>query len=222
MINILSLIALALTILFILFIGKKPMNMRYIKSLSILLFSYKIMQYTYLSFTQGLTYPVEISTVTYFLFSFIVILGKERLFHIASFFGILSGFGYFIYYSIWGSVATYHLGTYDLIIALISHGIVFSGGVYLFRRYYLNPKHFKEIYITIFIMILHAFIFYYNMDSGTTFIYNIVKPNYLLSSERPIMNISFFYAALLTGYSIFVYLFYKINGRIHHLNRGII
>jgi len=218
-INLISLLGIVMTVFLIKFFGKDKEKMKYVKIISWILLVYKLIQYTYLSLTEGFTFPVEISTITYFLFTIIIVIGKEKLYHIASFFGILSGFGYFTYYSIFGYLSTFHLGMYDLVIAIFSHGIIFAGGVYLSKITEFKRAKQYQIFLVLFFILLHAAIFYYDKTEGTTFIYNIVKPTFLDITSSDFINIGvkiLFYGAWILFILVCTKAFYKMNQKYHH------
>lgn len=217
-VNIISWIGIVMTVFYIKFLDSKKENLKYLKIICWILLVYKIGQYTYLSFTQGFTYPVEISTVTYFVFTIVVVIGKEKLYSIASFFGMLSGFGYFTYYSILGYQATFHLGLYDLIIAIFSHGVLFAGGVYLSKIYYFPKKNRFYNYIVLALMLLNAAYYYRNIDSSRNFIFLVVKPTYLNLFEYNLFNIGIkilFYVAWTGFILVCTKLFYLFNRHYH-------
>lgn len=217
-INMISLLGIVMTIFLIRFLGNDKSKMKYVKMISWVLLVYKLIQYTYLSITEGFTFPVEISTITYFLFTIIVVIGKEKFYHIASFFGILSGFGYFTYYSIFGYLSTFHLGMYDLVIAIFSHGILFAGGVYLSKVTPFRRAKQYQIFLVLFFILIHAAWFYADKTEGTTFIYNIVKPTFLNITNSDFLNLGvklLFYGAWIVFILICTKIFYKINRKYH-------
>lgn len=217
-INFISLLGIVMTVFLIKYLGKDSSKMKYVKIISWILLIYKLFQYTYLSITEGFTFPVEISTITYFLFTIIVVIGKEKYYHIASFFGILSGFGYFTYYSIFGYLATFHLGMYDLVIAIFSHGILFAGGVYLSKITPFKRAKQYQIFLVLFFILIHAALFYADKTEGTTFIYNIVKPTFLDITNSDFLNLGvklLFYGAWISFILICTKIFYKMNQKYH-------
>jgi len=218
-VNVISWIGIVLAVFYIKFLDSKPEKMKYLKIICWILLIYKIGQYTYLSITQGFTYPVEISTVTYFVFTIVVVIGKEKLYSIASFFGMLSGFGYFTYYSILGYMATFHLGLYDLIIAIFSHGVLFAGGVYLSKIYRFAKNYKYYIYLVLALMLVNAAFYYRDIDSSTNFIFLVVKPTYLNLFENNLFNIGIkilFYVAWACFILVCTKLFYLFNRHYHH------
>jgi len=214
-VNIVSVIGMIVSVLAIHFLIDKKYFPKLLWIVSIILLLYKIGQYVYLSFHQGFTYPVEISTITYFAFSIIVAFQIKKLYSIASFFGVLSGIGYYLYYSILGFQASFHLGTYDLIIALISHGIIMVGGVYLLINYKFDRRSVIIYYLIVILILIHAGIFYYDKPTGNTFVFLLVKPNYLNIFDIQIYNI----ALKIAFYSVYSAIYLLLGKFFIHMNQ---
>jgi hypothetical protein len=195
--------------------ARKPMT--YIKLLAAFLMLFKIGEYIYTNIKSDFSYPIEISTITYFMFSIIVIFNIKKAYHIASFFAIISGLGFFLYYSTLGFISSFYFDLPRHIIAIFSHGILFIGGVYLLEEFYFDRNKRFDIYIIILAIICHASIFYFDAIKGTTFIYFIVKPDFLEQSSinwiNHLIKLSY-YSLMLLLFNKCIDLFYRYNNRI--------
>jgi len=138
--------------------------------------------------------------------------------HIASFFAMISGIGFFLYDSIFGNISSLYHGYPNHIITIVCHGILFIGGSYLFFKEKYSPIYKSNILITMLIILSHGSIFATNNIKNSTFIYFLVKPEFLQLTNSQIVN----YTILLGYYFFFMILFrfiiiqfFVINARYH-------
>lgn len=216
--NILSIIGLILSLLIYKFLIRVNGSMSILRVIALMLLIYKVFEYIYKNINGLYAYPIEISTVTYFMFSIIVLFNIKPAFNIASFFAILSGIGFFIYYSVFGFMSSFYFGLEKHIIAVICHGILLFGGLYLFKENKFKQEYKINIYIMILAIIAHASLFYIESIKNTTFIYFIVKPEFLELFSRIWINHIlkvFYYISLFMIFGKLTSLFYYHNQKIH-------
>ncbi len=189
-------------------------GLRFIKILSVFLLTLKTVEYIYLNYSGEFSYPVEISTISYFLFSTVVLFRQKKWYHVASFFAIISGIGFFAYYSILGFVSSFYFGLFRHIIAVICHGILLIGGVYLYRTNRFSSKQRFHLVIVMLLIIAHASIFYLDSIQGTTFIYFLIRPDFLEITVFPWLNHLvqvIYYFTLMFVFQLLITSFYKYN-----------
>ncbi len=202
--NILSIAGLLSCIIVVKVLNRVNKPLRYVKILTFFLLMFKIGEYIYINLTEDIAYPIEISTITYFMFSVIILFNIKKAYHIASFFAIISGLGFFLYYSLLGFISSFYFELPRHIIAIISHGILLIGGVYLLEEFSFDRNKRFDIYIIILAIISHASIFYFDAIKGTTFIYFVIKPDFLEISSIIWLNY-----IMKVGYYIIMFLFFN-------------
>jgi hypothetical protein len=167
-----------------------------------------------MNISNGFTYPIEISAITYFMFSIIVLLKIEKLYHVAAFFGIISGIGFFLYYSALGFITAFYFEMGRHIIAIIAHGLLFIGGTYLLLSNDFRKTNKMDLLLTMVLILAHASIFYTDAIKGTTFVYFLIRPEFLKISSIDSVNHFIKIIYYLTAFLIFGFTikkFYYIN-----------
>ncbi len=192
-----------------------------IRIFSIFLFVFKSIYFIVQNIKGNLSIPVEISTISYFMLPIILTFKIYKLYNVASFFGIASGLGFFLFYSVAGFTVSNSLTLIDYILSVLFHGYLFTAGLQIMFKYkFENKPHL--IWITMLSIISWAMAFYDFQTRGITFVYYIIKPSYLcVSSIMPInfLIILVFYAAIITLFYFFVKLFFKLNNKLHNKNK---
>lgn len=214
--NIMSFIGLISCIVFTIVLNKVREPMKYVRIIALFLLLFKLSEYIYINLREDFAYPIEISTITYFMFSIIVLLNIKKAYHIASFFAIISGLGFFLYYSLLGFISAFYFELPRHIIAIISHGILLVGGVCLLEEFPFDRNKRFDIYIIILAIISHASIFYFDAIKGTTFIYFVIKPEFLELSSFVWLNYIFkvgYYIIMFIIFNKGINLFYFYNSR---------
>lgn len=183
---------------------------------------FKIGEYLYKNLHGIYTYPMEISTITYFMFSIIVIFRIKPAYHVASFYAILSGIGFFIYYTIFGYQSFLYFGMGKHIIGIVSHGVLLFGGLYLFKHFSFSKEKSINIYMIILMIVAHASVFYVESIKNTTFIYFIIRPEFIEIFAKIWVNHTLkiaYYITLFFVFSKVIHIFYNFNHKIHqHIN----
>ncbi len=214
--NILSIAGLLSCIIVVKVLNRVNKPLRYVKILTFFLLMFKIGEYIYINLTEDIAYPIEISTITYFMFSVIILFNIKKAYHIASFFAIISGLGFFLYYSLLGFISSFYFEIPRHIIAIISHGILLIGGVYLLEEFSFDRDKRFDIYIIILAIISHASIFYFDAIKGTTFIYFVIKPDFLEISSiiwlNYIMKVGY-YIIMFLIFNKGINIFYQYNSK---------
>jgi hypothetical protein len=216
--NVLSIIGFILSICMYRWLNQIKYGMLVLRIISALLLVFKLGEYLYKNINGFYTFPVEISTITYFMFSLIIVFNIKMAFYLASFFAVLCGVGFFVYYSLFGFISSLHFGLYKHIIAIISHGILLFGGLYIFKHNQFQQEKRSSIYLVILGIIAHASLFYIDSIQNTTFIYYIIRPDFLNLFRYVWVNhflkISYF-ILLFVIFGQIIHLFYRLNIHIH-------
>ncbi|MCK5731562.1 MAG: hypothetical protein KAH13_00940 [Tenericutes bacterium] len=193
---------------------KSNKGLSVIKWLSVLLIVFKTLEYIYMNLFVEIAFPIEISTVTYFMFSIIVLFNMKKFFHIASFFALISGIGFFLYYSLFGYISSEYFGIGRHIVAIFSHGILLIGGGYIFVKNNFKESNKLHLVIVMLAIIAHASIFYIDTIKGATFVYFLVKPEFLNVFSNYLLNHLFkatYYIVIFFFYSKIIHAFYNWN-----------
>jgi len=220
--NLMSLIGLLLSLAIIYLMRKFNQGEKLVFYLSMFLLLYKAFEYGYLNVTGHLAYPMEISTVTYFMFSIIYLFKIKKFYHVAAFFGIISGIGFFSYYTTLGFMSTLYFGIYKHIMATIFHGILLIGGAYLMMTHQFTRQNKYAIYLVMLLILTHALSFYTDGIKGTTFIYFIIHPDFLMISNNVWINYIVKLAynmSISMGFIYLVKLYYRLTDGLHGVFR---
>jgi len=187
-----------------------------LRLLSIGIFIYKLVHYIIQNIKGNLAIPVEISSITYFLMCIILIFKIKSLYSVGSFYGIMAGLGYFIFYTILGFTVRNSFSVKDILIGCFSHGYLLVSGIHLFKTNTFSGADKQKIWITIFAMLCWALVFYDIKLRGITFIYYIIKPKFLFVFDNMSLNvilIMLYYTALVTAFYFVIKLFIKLNNK---------
>jgi len=212
--NITSILGLLLSIFMITRLLKSKQGDNLLTILAIILLAIKTLEYMYMNITTGFTYPIEISQITYFLFCIVVLFRIKKLYHVAAFFGIISGIGFFLYYSTLGYISAFYHENMRHYIAVIAHGILLIGGVYLLVKNDFRKTNKLDLLLAMVAILAHASIFYTDAIKGTTFVYFLIKPEFLKVSSSDALNHLLMIAYYFTAFSIYsacINKFYKLN-----------
>ncbi len=103
---------------------------------SSVLLIWKIIKFTYYGLTHTGTYPIEISHISYFVFSVILLSGIKKLYFTAGIFAFLSGCGY----SLAGLVSPKSIVTSldfpIFVMGIVSHMMLLLGGMLTLFKYH--------------------------------------------------------------------------------------
>ena len=200
------------------FIIRYLLNVKYgeliLKIVSIGIFVFKTGQYIVLNMMGDITIPVEISSISYFMVPVILTFGIKKLYHIASFFGMLAGLGFYFFYILFGFTLEPYLTLAQVLTGIFCHTYLFTTGFYLFKKYDFSKTKSWTIWAVILGMIAFALSFYSLTVTGITFIYWIINPQFLYIFSSTILNILIllvYYAFLIFAFSMSIKLFYNLN-----------
>lgn len=151
----LVIIGLGISLLFI----PKNIASKVIYYLSLYLFIYKLVEYTYHAINLNvIKTPIEFSTISYFVLSITVVFKLDRFKGVAAFTGFISGIGYLISYMFVNNVFYNNIGNYLTNMALINHSILYFASMLLMKnkKFYM----FDQLKIIIFtaIYVIYALI----------------------------------------------------------------
>lgn len=192
-----------------------------LRILSILLFVYKLAYYVVENIKGNLSIPVEISSISYFLMFIIMIFKLQKLYGVGAFFGIIAGIGYFAFYTLFGFTVANNFTIKQILIGCFSHGYLLITGLHLFKKQKLTDKDKLLIWITLLSMLCWALVFYDIEMRGITFIYYVIKPEFLYVFPNMIFNICLiilYYVILILGFIFVVNLFFKLNKNMKSMN----
>jgi hypothetical protein len=100
------------------------------------------------------------------------------------------------------------------IIAIIAHGLLFIGGTYLLLSNDFRKTNKMDLLLTMVLILAHASIFYTDAIKGTTFVYFLIRPEFLKISSIDSVNHFIKIIYYLTAFLIFGFTikkFYYIN-----------
>ena len=153
-----SILLASLVIAFSLFVGliKSEKLVVFILALfaSVLLI-WKIIEFTYYGLTHTGTYPIEISHISYFVFSVIILSGIKKLYFTGGIFAFISGCGY----TLAGLVSPKSIVTSPIfVMGVISHMMLLLGGMLTLFKY--SKYDLKYFYFPIIGLILACILAY--------------------------------------------------------------
>lgn len=189
-----------------------------LKLLSIILVLFKTTEYISANISGRFAFPIEISTISYFIFSFVFIFDIKKGYHIASFFGMISGIGFFLFYTCFGFLIPHPFNTFSHLVSIYAHGVLLIGGAYLFFKHSFAHFNKRDLLIVMLFILCHASIFYIDSHANTTFIYYLVKTDYLPRLNNLWVNHIIkiiFYKVLFISYLLTVNLFFYYNKQLH-------
>lgn len=185
-----------------------------LRIISIVITIDKLANYIIQNIHGNIAIPVEISTLTYFLMCIILTFKIKSLYCVGSFYGIMAGLGYYLFYSILGFTVRNDFIIRDIVIGCFTHGFLLISGIHIFRTHYFKEEEKLRIWITIFAMLSWSLVFYDVQMRGITFIYYIIKPTYLFIFQAMSLNfilIMLYYALLVTAFYFVIKIFFRIN-----------
>ena len=216
MYNLISFLGLAIMLTLGYLFYKTEKEEQIYRILSIIIFVYKLAYYVIINIKGQFSVPIEISTITYFLMAVILMFKIKKLYVVGSFFGILAGIGYFVFYLCAGFTLQNSFLLKDVILGCFSHGYLLISGIYLFRNNDFKKSELPKLWITIFAMLCWALVFYDMGVQGITFIYYIIKPMFLLTSitSLNIIILISYYVILAVLFRLVIELFFWSNERV--------
>lgn len=185
-----------------------------IKIFSTAIFIYKLGYYIYQNIMGNFMFPVEISTISYFLLFFILIFKIKSLHCVGAFYGIVAGIGYFLFYTLLGFTVRISFSVNQIIIGSICHGYLFIAELYLFKENKFYAQEKQKVWIAIFAMLCWSLLFYDTQINGVTFIYYIIKPQFLFITPYMAVNMiimTAYYSLLVAAFYLAVNLFFRLN-----------
>ena len=186
------------------------------RTVSVAVFAYKLVYFAYVNVKGTFSVPVEISTISYFLLPIIITFKIKKLYNVGAFFGMISGLGFFAYYSIFGFTMNAHHTLIEVLIGCFCHGYLLLCGAYLFFTNRFERKTSSSLWITILAILCWAMVFFDEETRGVTFVYFLIKPEFLNLFAVPVLNAllkAVYYAALSFGYYGVTRLFYALNAK---------
>ena len=209
-------------ILLIFLISKSANNFKYneimLKIFGTILCVYKLAFYVLKNIKGNFTVPVEISSISYFLVPIILVFKLKKLYVVGSFFGIISGIGYFVFYAIVGYNFINTFSVSKIVVACIAHGYLLLAGLRLFKQIKFKKDSIQMLWITIFAMLTWELIYRSYNPECIAFIYYLITPTFLLSSNNIFFNLFTFvayYSFIVIAFNYILKLFYKINNTYH-------
>lgn len=195
-----------------------------LRIISVFLITYKTCYYVYYNYTTGIAWiPFEISTLSYFIIAVVLIFNIEKMYNVASFLGIITGLGYFLYYIVAGGSLATVFNTKQIIIGIFCHGYLFTSGLQLMKWFKFDKQKSYYIWFALLGIVCYALEFYDMKPVGVAFIYYIIKPTYICVFDSMIYNIllvMLFYVFLVIAVKYLIKLFYYINAQVHKKNNG--
>ncbi len=214
--NIISAIGFALVVGLHFLLKKFKYLDKVIRGISAAVFIYKSAFYISENIKGNVCIPVEISTISYFMIPVILTFKIKGLYGVAAFFGCVAGLGYFAAYIPLGFWAAASFTVKEVIIGCFCHGYLLLTGAYLLESYALDKRKSKDIWITLLAMLCWALVFY-DSTRSLTFVYLVVKPEFLQVFSSSVINFFVtiaYYEAWGTAFYFGVKLFYKLNARL--------
>lgn len=188
-----------------------------IQVFSIILFAYKSVFYIIQDLNGNISIPVEISSISYFLIPLILTFKIKKLYVVASFLGVASGLGFFLFYILIGFTVSTNFTIAEFLISVFSHSYLLTAGLQImFRNRFVNKP--QTIWLAMLGVICWSMAFYDFANRGLTFIYYIIKPSYLCVFSSNVLNIFsviIFYAIVLVLFHFAVKLFFRVNNKIN-------
>lgn len=216
MFNLICAAGFIISLVFTFILKKSKKSELVLKALSVAIAVYKLCYYIGQNVKGSFSIPVEISSISYFLMCIILIFKIKALYGVGAFYGIVAGLGYFGFYMIFGFTVEKYLTVKEIIIGCFSHGYLLISGICLFENNKFCESDKLKVWITIFAMLSWALVFYDIEMRGITFIYYVIKPEFLFVSDNMSVNgiiMIAYYAALVFAFGFAVKLFFKFNSR---------
>jgi len=214
MYNIISCVSFFLMLILSKILEKTRKSELILRIISIILFTYKVIYYIAENVKGNISIPVEISSISYFLMFVILTFKIKKLFGVGAFFGIIAGLGYFSFYALFGFTLANSFTTKQILIGCFSHGYLLVSGLYLFKNNKFDEKEQLYIWITILAMLCWSLVFYDIEMRGITFIYYIIKPEFLFVFSNMIFNVLLlilYYGILITAFYFVIKMFFNFN-----------
>lgn len=217
--NIVSFFVFLISIFVSKFLAKWKHGEIFMRILSSLILLYKMVYFVYQNIYGNISIPVEISTISYFIVSILITFKLVNFYNIAAFLGLSSGIGYFVFYIFAGFTIENSLSIQALISANFTHGYLLIAGLYILQKYnFKNKRNKLPIWTAMLAIIAWALVFFDVEQRGITFIYYIIKPQFLNifgSFQMNILALISFYVLVIFLFSIWIKLYFKLNENLH-------
>lgn len=136
---------------------KHTQRHRLVMMLALILFFYKLTEYTIFGLTMQLhKIPLEFSTMSYFIFSMTIIFKLKKLSLLAAFMAFISGIGYLISFMILGDDYLLNNGVYLTSMALINHAILYLGSMLILKDLNYNKNEERRIMMFTMIYVIYV------------------------------------------------------------------
>lgn len=219
---------LSLILLFV-YLRKKSFSLPFVFTLSLLLALVRSGQFIAYAVMGIKVYPIEISHISYFLTCGILLSGIPQLQYVGGYFSFLSGLGYFVGAMLSPSSMMSGLGTFEFVLAILSHSLLFFFGLMLL---FGTRKYQKRVFLytacSFALTLLFAFlvkkdILYPGIPKSSYVILKMVDgtllnylfPNLVLTDLLKVLTTVF----LLLSSFLLALLFYAVNRRIFRTTR---
>jgi len=204
---------------------KTKKNTAILRAVSVLIFVYKTVHYIVKNVNGELCIPVEISNISYFLIPLILSFRIKKLYNVGAFFGIAAGIGYFAFYTACGFTVYDSFTVSEILVGCFCHGYLFVCGLHLFKTNTFDEKGKLSIWVAILAMLAWALVFFDMEMQGITFIYFIIKPQFLFLFDSMPLNVLLvmvYYCTLTAAFYGAVKLFYKLNAKEKYVRKRIL
>ncbi len=194
--------------------SKKELIMRIV---SVLLFVWKFSYILYQNIIGIVSIPIEISTISYFIMFATLIFRIKGMYCVSSLLGILAGVVFFGFYMVAGFTLQNVFTLKAYLTGCLFHGYLLVSGLYLFKNYKFDKKEQPKIWITTLAIICWSLVFYGFVGEGITFIYYIVKPEFLLVFKNMSLNalvLIVYYCLLVSAYYGVIKGFFALNNKV--------
>jgi hypothetical protein len=183
---------------------------------------YKIYDYVSCWIKGYNTFPVEISAITYFLFSIVYLFKIKKLEQLAVFCALISGFFYMLFFMIFGKNFNYGsiLNTY---LTYFNHSLLYLGAILKMRFIKYEKTEYYKLIFFFAIIIFYSWVMkqFFTFDNFI-FLYKFMDAGIIYMAFPSLESISYFlpsyYVIVLCTFLFVFKLFYVINRKLYCLN----
>ena len=141
--------------------------------LSVVILIWKIIEFSYYAIAHTGTYPIEISHISYFVFSVIILSGIKRLYFTAGVFGLVSGLGYMVGGIVSPKTIKTTLEPHIFIMGIVSHMILLLGGmltIFKYAKYKLRYFYFPIVGLCLALIFAYFILTYLGVNTDNQLI----------------------------------------------------
>lgn len=216
-----------LTVTIIAAINSKGKQEKLIFIISLFLLVYKtVEQVYYIAIGVKTPFPVELSAVTYFVFSIVMLFKIKKLEEIAVFCALISGFFFMLTFIVTGGKTFDYSGSlFKKIMAVVNHSLLYAGGL-LKLKFNSYPSYGKyKVICGLGVLVFYSWVMkqMFDFEGRFVFIHQLMTADIVFMVFPTLKEFGFFlplyYTVFIAAVFAGVSLFYRLNKKLYAVHQ---